>query len=115
MDFKGICSSGKRGDGTASVNLRAGLLLLYFFFPLSMSPAVAQTQRPDAGSVLESLKPPPVLPKASPEVLPKVEEPRPAPTRRRPRLEPEDEDEDAPEELPEEDEDRPRRRRAGNT
>jgi hemolysin activation/secretion protein len=75
LDFKGFCSSGKRGDGTAGARARAGTVVFSLVFSLS---CFAQAQRPDAGSVLEGLKQPPSLPKAAPEVLPKVQEPRPA-------------------------------------
>ena len=78
MDFKRICSSGKRGDGTAGASgcARLGLLLTLF---AAASLALAQTPaRPDAGSILEGTKQPATLPKAAPDVLPRVQEPRPA-------------------------------------
>src|SRR5204862_2065286 len=53
---------------------RVALVLLVAFSQASL----AQQQRPDAGSVLEGLKQPPPVPKAAPDVLPRVEEPRPA-------------------------------------
>lgn len=77
MDFKRICSSANRGDGTASGGARAGVLLLFILAGLAPW-AAAQTQRPDAGSVLEGLKQPAPVPKAAPDVLPRVQEPRPA-------------------------------------
>jgi len=39
---------------------------------------VAQQQRPDAGTILEGLKQPAPVPKAAPDVLPRVQEPKPA-------------------------------------
>ncbi len=67
-----------RGDGIAGAGARArfGFLLLLLCFGL---PTAAQTPvRPDAGSVLEGTKQPAAVPKAAPDVLPRVEEPRPA-------------------------------------
>ncbi|MEQ1854246.1 MAG: POTRA domain-containing protein, partial [Chthoniobacteraceae bacterium] len=43
-----------------------------------MSATAFAQQKPDAGSVLESLKPAPTLPKPSPDVVPRQPEPRPA-------------------------------------
>jgi hemolysin activation/secretion protein len=40
--------------------------------------SLAQARPPDAGSVLESTKPPPVFPKPSADILPRVQEPKPA-------------------------------------
>ena len=50
---------------------------LLFAFAFSHS-VVAQQRPPDSGSVLESIKKPPVAPKPAPEVLPRAPEPRPA-------------------------------------
>jgi len=74
LDFKRICSSAIRGDGTAGVTVRA----VAVFFTLIASSAVAQQPRPDAGSILEGTKQPATLPRSTPEVLPRVQEPRPA-------------------------------------
>src|SRR5258707_6528130 len=46
---------------------------LVFYISVSLA-----QPRPDAGSILESTKPPPEFPKPSADVLPRVEEPRPA-------------------------------------
>ncbi|MEW6689585.1 MAG: POTRA domain-containing protein, partial [Pseudomonadota bacterium] len=53
------------------------LAFLLSVFSVAAFGQLAQV-KPDAGSVLEGLKQPPPVPKAAPEVLPRVEEPRPA-------------------------------------
>ena len=70
MDLKRFFGSASRGEVVSRVI--AGFLLV-----LVGVTANAQ-QRPDAGSVLEGAKQPAVAPKPGPELLPRVEEPRPA-------------------------------------
>jgi hemolysin activation/secretion protein len=60
------------------VAVRARSLFLFVLLATLGSWASAQQQRPDAGSVLEGLKQPAPVPKAAPDVLPRVQEPRPA-------------------------------------
>ena len=49
-----------------------------WFLAIVAAPVFAQQQKPDAGSVLEQLKQPPVEPQRSPDVVPRAPEPRPA-------------------------------------
>ncbi len=83
MDFKKLLGAARREDSAAG----AGMRVRHAVFALSvacgaaifLSPAFAQQPpRPDAGSILEGLKPAPTLPREPSEILPRISEPRPA-------------------------------------
>ena len=79
MDFKRFCSSVLRGDGTAGATLCTGRLFLPILLLAFSGTAAFGQARPDAGSILEGTKQPAApIPKAAPDVLPRVEQPRPA-------------------------------------
>ena len=74
MDLEKNFQTAKAGDRAAG---RAAPLWFAVLFAVFSATGFAQ-QKPDAGSVLEGLKPPPITPKPSPDVLPRSPEPRPA-------------------------------------
>ena len=63
----------KKNSGTAAGVIGAAAMVLAFFSTFSYA-----QPRPDAGSILEGTKQPAVAPRPSPDVLPRVAEPRPA-------------------------------------
>jgi hemolysin activation/secretion protein len=85
LDFKKLSGAAKRGSSVAGLGVRARLpffapifALGAVFFVISATAVAQQPPRPDAGSVLEGVKPPAALPKSPVEVLPQIAEPRPA-------------------------------------
>jgi hemolysin activation/secretion protein len=60
------------------VGTHARLVVAAFLFSLCFSGSAQTPARPDAGSILEGTKQPAAVPKPSPDVLPRVQEPRPA-------------------------------------
>ena len=82
MDFKKLFGAARKGDGIAGAEVRVQrpvfALIVALTAAISSSAIAQQPPRPDAGSILEGLKPAPTIPKPAPEVLPQTPEPRPA-------------------------------------
>ncbi len=83
MDFKKLSGAAKKGGSVAAAIARVRLPVFALVFALgafffSTASVAQQPPRPDAGSVLEGVKPPATFPKSPEEVLPRIVEPRPA-------------------------------------
>jgi hemolysin activation/secretion protein len=82
LDFTKIFGAAVKGNSAAGADVRAWSAFFALFLAFGMatfSPAMAQQPpRPDAGSILEGLKPPPTLPKPVEDLLPRAPQPRPA-------------------------------------
>lgn len=76
MDLTRFFSTAEKVSGNAGAGAWLLALALVLFVPISL--AQAPQQRPDAGSILEQNKPPPVAPLPSPNLVPRAPEPRPA-------------------------------------
>jgi hemolysin activation/secretion protein len=73
LDLKRFSGSGAECGGAAHF----AVVLVLAFFSAGVFAQLAQV-RPDAGSVLEQMKQPPIAPAPAADVLPRLEEPKPA-------------------------------------